>query len=250
MKLTVLHTNDFHNHLNAARAARIDELRLVSGPETLLVDAGDAISAGNVGVRLGGEPILTLMSDIGYQAMAMGNREFHISDTVLRHKIGNARFPVLCANMRYKEGHDAPLPVLSDVIVTTPGGTRIGIVGVTVPMVTLRMAARHVSAFVFDDPLVAIATRYDVLRTQVDAAIVISHAGYKVDQKIAATFPDLALVIGGHSHVVLESAETKSGAPVVQAGSHGRFIGRVLIERDDSRKWSVLESGLIALPHT
>ncbi len=72
-------------------------------PAALLLDAGDAVSAGNVGVRPGGEPILTRMSDAGYDAMTLGNREFHVADTLLRHKISKARFPILCANIRWKD---------------------------------------------------------------------------------------------------------------------------------------------------
>lgn len=248
MNLTILHTNDFHNILSEPKAARIEELRRLAGPDALLLDAGDAISAGNVGVRLGGEPILTRMSDAGYDAMTMGNREFHIADAALRHKIGNARFPVLSANMRYKDDRGQPLPVQQDMIVATPGGIRVGIIGVTVPMVTLRMAARHVSAFVFDDPVTVAGSRIDALRKSVDALIVLSHAGYKVDLKIAKAFPELALVVGGHSHVVLEHVDASAGAPVAQAGSHGRFIGRVVLQRKEEGGWSVSASELIALP--
>ena len=248
MILTVLHTNDYHDKLTDKRAERIASLLRSSGPDTLLLDAGDAVSAGNVGVRIGGEPILTLMSRIGYHAMALGNREFHVADTVLRHKIGNASFPVLSANMRYRDDRGHEMPTTPAVVLTTSGGIRTGVIGVTVPMVTERMAARCLSAFLFDDPVDAIGRTIEALRDRTDALIVLSHAGYKADLKIAETFPDLALVVGGHSHAVLEHADLSAGAPVVQAGSHGRFLGRTTLRRSWDGIWTVARSELIVLP--
>jgi len=244
--LTILHTNDFHNILEPRQAALISALLKSSGPDTLLVDAGDAISAGNVGVRMGGEPILTTMSELGYAAMAMGNREFHIAEAVLRHKIANASFPVLCANMRFQESGRGKLPTQANTIVTTSGGIRIGIFGVTVPMVTQRMAARVVSAFVFDDPLKSAKVQVDQLRSQVDVLIMLSHAGFKTDLNIASELDGLDLIIGGHSHAVLKEPDLSMGVPVVQAGSHGRFVGRVRLSQVGSR-WTVSFADLIDL---
>lgn len=245
-RLTVLHTNDFHNILRDGQIERIKRVKQAAGPDAALLDAGDAISAGNVGVRLGGEPILAAMSELGYAAMAMGNREFHIAGAALRHKIGNARFPVLCANIRFRDDRGEALPVTPNAIIETPGGIRVGVFGVTVPMVTPRMAARHVSAFLFDEPLGAAKTQIETLRGDVDVLILLSHAGYRADLKIAAECPQLDLIVGGHSHVVLNAADRSASVPVVQAGSHGRYIGRAVLTCRDSR-WTLAESGLIPL---
>src|SRR5437016_10023338 len=96
----LLHTNDFHNHLLSAQAARLLALRSELGEGGLLLDAGDAISAGNITYHADGEPILDVMSDCGYDAMTVGNREFHFTAAGFRAKVSKARFPVLCANVR------------------------------------------------------------------------------------------------------------------------------------------------------
>src|SRR5437016_6383316 len=96
----LLHTNDFHNHLVPLQAARLLALRRELGEGGLLLDAGDAVSAGNVTYHAAGEPILGVMSDCGYDAMTVGNREFHFTAVGFRAKVSNARFPVLCANVR------------------------------------------------------------------------------------------------------------------------------------------------------
>ena len=245
--LTIIHTNDFHNHLSAAQAAQIGKMRADAGPDSLLLDAGDAILAGNVGVRLTGEPVLRLMSETGYDAMTMGNREFHVADTVLRHKIGDARFPILSANMRFKEDRGDNLPVIPSITKVTSSGIRVGVFGLTVPMVTERMAARHLSAFLFDDPIKTARHQIEALRPNVDVLILVSHVGYKLDLKLAAEFPEIDLIIGGHSHVVLDEADRSGGVPVVQTGSFGRFVGRAVIGETDTGKWTLNSSCLMPL---
>lgn len=245
--LTIIHTNDFHNQLTPELAELIRQERSKAGPDAILLDSGDAISAGNVGVRLGGEPILTLMSETGYDAMTMGNREYHISEPALRHKIGNAKFPVLSANMRFKSGTLAPLPVKPYVVFTSGTGIKVCVFGLTVAMVTERMTARHLSTFVFDDPIKTALDLAPQLRLKADVLILLSHVGFNADLKIAHLCPDIDLIVGGHSHVVLESADTSCGVPVVQAGSFARYLGRTDLRLASDGRWRLHRSGLLPL---
>ena len=229
-RVTILHTNDFHNQLSEDQAQTIRRAKIDRGPDVVLIDSGDAISAGNIGFRTGGEPILTLMSDIGYDAMTMGNREFHVAEAVLRHKIGNAGFPVLCANMRYKGLDGAPvraLPVEPYRISVLPCGARVGIIGVTVPMVTSRMTARHVSAYLFDDPVDVVKRIAGELRPKVDILIALTHIGIKADESLAESCTELDLIVSGHTHLLINAGDRKSGVPIVQAGWFGHYYGVV-----------------------
>ena len=233
--LHILHTNDFHDHLSEA-AGRVYPARKRRGwTNVLLLDAGDAVSAGNIGVRPGGEPILTRMSETGYDAMTLGNREFHVADALLRLKIGKATFPILCANIRWREDRGETLPVVPHVIQTLPNGLRVGVFGLTVPMVTPRMAARVVSAFLFDDPVAAAGGRSRLLRPQVDVLIALTHIGLREDERLARSCPELDLIVGGHSHVVLPRAAGVNGVPIVQGGWFGHYLGHVTLEIGEDR---------------
>jgi 2',3'-cyclic-nucleotide 2'-phosphodiesterase (5'-nucleotidase family) len=224
---TILHTNDFHNHLTNPQAKHIKSRKMEAGRDVLLVDAGDAISAGNIGVKIGGEPILELMNQTGYDMMTMGNREFHVSDRILRHKIGKAQFPILCSNIYYQSDSDETLPLQPYVIKTLPNGLRIAVIGVTVPMVTSKMAARILSAYLFYDPVKKIGELAAELRKDADVLIALTHIGLKEDQRLAAACQDLDLIIGGHSHVVLKEAQLIGTVPIVQAGWFGHYLGHV-----------------------
>ncbi len=247
--LTLLHTNDFHNHLSAPQAAFI-QAEKAKLENVLLLDSGDAISAGNVGVRPGGEPILTRMTETGYDAMTLGNREFHVADTLLRLKISKAGFPVLCANMRWREDQGETLPAVPSFEATLPNGLRVGVFGLTVPMVTPRMAARLVSAFVFDDPVSIAREQLARLRPRVDAVIALTHIGLREDERLAAACPELDLIIGGHSHNKLYEPQIVSGVPIVQAGWFGHFLGETVLTWDDKAAKPVVTGRLLDLRAT
>src|SRR5690349_17421117 len=143
--LHILHTNDFHDGLDDAGEARLRAaVHACAGAPYLLLDAGDAIRAGNVGVNPFGEPILDRMSALGYHAMTMGNREFHVWQAALETKINRAQFPILCANIRPRGAHS--LPVQPNLTLTA-GGLSVTVFGLTVPMVTERMKVAALSAF-------------------------------------------------------------------------------------------------------
>jgi len=133
-RCVILHTADFHNRLTPERAAKIKALKEAE-PAALLLDAGDAVKAGNLAAQPGGEPTLRLMSEAGYDAMAMGNRESHPTRAVLRVKLRDARFPVLAANLMAKR---KPVPAKVEeyiIIESLPGDITVGVFGLA-PQVT------------------------------------------------------------------------------------------------------------------
>jgi len=225
-RLVILHTNDMHNVLarDEQRAARLMEIVEAerANPPVLLLDAGDAIGAGNLTFNPAGEAILERMTAIGYHAMTIGNREFHLTEIGFTTKLNRARFPVLCANVRARG--NARLPVRSHLILETPVG-RVGIFGVTVPMITGRMLSHHVSAYVFDDPIRVGAEMAERLRPQADLLIALTHIGLKQDIELAKRAPQIDLIIGGHSPPGLGEPHRGGGVAVVQAGRCTRGVG-------------------------
>ena len=110
-------------------------------------------------------------------------------------------------------------------VFTLPSGLRVGVFGVTVPMVTTRMKARLVSAFVFDDPVAEARRQIELLRPSVDALIALTHIGLREDERLARACPELDLIVGGHSHNKLFEPPVVEGVPIVQAGWFGHYLG-------------------------
>jgi len=234
--LHLLHTNDFHNGLTDAGAARLRAaIAGLSGAPYLLLDAGDAVRAGNVGVSPFGEPILDRMSEAGYHAMTMGNREFHFLRAALEAKIRQARFPVLCANVRARKEGDPALPV-QPFAAFTVGGLRVVVFGLTVPMITERMRVAAVSSFLFDDPVATAGRLVPELRADADLLVALTHIGLREDERLARTVSGIDLIVGGHSHNKLPEPRVVEGTPIVQAGWHAHLYGHVVVTPGDGAR--------------
>jgi 2',3'-cyclic-nucleotide 2'-phosphodiesterase (5'-nucleotidase family) len=251
MRFFILHTNDFHNKLTPEKATRIKNLKLTLEARCLLLlDAGDAISAGNLNYHLQGEPILDLMGTCGYDAMTLGNREFHFTKTGLRCKIGRAKFPILCANLYPKDGSlayskpmdsyfvpSSGLPLQAAFVKTTPLNQKVLVIGLSVPMITRRMASQHVSAYLFEQPIRVAQEIVPQLQAwaRPDLTIALTHIGISQDRMLAKSVPTLDLIIGGHTHEVLTHGEWVGDTLIVQAGCYAKHVGYVEWDTDRDR---------------
>lgn len=227
--LTILHTNDLHNCLSDAQSLCIRQWKASFGVDCLLLDAGDAIGAGNITYRPAGEPILTRMTQAGYDAMVVGNREFHFTQHGFASKVSKAGFPVLCANVRVQD-QICKIPVTASISIVKPSGYRVGLIGLTVPMITQKMFCRHASCYVFTDPLETAALIVPELRSQCDLVICISHLGITRDRALASAISGIDVIVGGHSHTELPRGERQGDTVIVQTGSHAKHIGIVSVD--------------------
>jgi len=231
--LSIVHSNDLHGRIEAHLVQFLRQLRADLPQPSLLLDAGDAVTSGNVTFRVGGEEAHDHMVAAGYDAAAIGNREFHFSEAGFRAKLRRASFPFLCANLRPTQP-GRRLPVTPSMVLER-GNLRIGIVGLTVPMITERMLVRRVSAYVFDDPLVTARQVVPELRPACDLLIALTHIGLQRDRELAEALPEIDLIVGGHTHALLPEGQRVGSTLIVQAGAHGRTIGVVDVDVSSGR---------------
>ncbi|MBC7805738.1 MAG: 5'-nucleotidase C-terminal domain-containing protein, partial [Akkermansiaceae bacterium] len=55
----------------------------------------------------------------------------------------------------------------------------------------------------------------------------LSHLGYEDDKKLAAAVTGMDIIIGGHSHTMLDQQIWVNGVLIAQTGAHGRALGRI-----------------------
>jgi len=230
--LTLLHTNDAHNRFRERHALRLRDLK-EAYDNVLLLDAGDAIGSGNIGFRPWGEAALTRMNQAGYDAMALGNREFHVWRWALQCKIKRAHFPVLCANLR-RRGEpvepphaDRPVGLETHRVLRLPNGLRVGLFGLLVEMVRPDSRAARFGHFVFTPPRQAAREMITDLRPRVDVVICLSHLGLEQDRDLARRTEGLDLILGGHSHTPLPQPERVGSTWIAQAEPYLRSVGRI-----------------------
>jgi 5'-nucleotidase/UDP-sugar diphosphatase len=71
------------------------------------------------------------------------------------------------------------------------------------------------------------------LKKASDFVIVIGHLSPAEELRIARAFPEIRLIVSGHSHTELQQPIHGSNALIVRTGSYGRFVGRVDLDFED-----------------
>ncbi|MBA7635733.1 MAG: hypothetical protein GH143_05855 [Calditrichaeota bacterium] len=77
--------------------------------------------------------------------------------------------------------------------------------------------------------------------------ILLSHSGYEVDRDFAASYPEIDLIVGGHSQTVLDSMVVVNGVPIVQAGGYASYVGEIRYDAGEDG-FKVVEHHLHPLP--
>lgn len=221
--ITLIHTNDLHGKLDEGRASFLRALR--KGAD-LYFDSGDCVRSGNLAVPLKPDPAWALLASAGCDAIVPGNRESHPLVSGKKAKFAGCATMVVCANWKDKKGR----PVFEPHAFFDVSGIRVAVFGVMAPMVTERMATRAASQYLWDQPVPAGVSLVSRLRKEADLVIALTHIGLTNDRRLAQACGSIDLILGGHSHTVLEEPEVVNGVPICQGGSHARFVGRYSLE--------------------
>ena len=217
--ISILHTNDFHGNLSSDLLSKLAAVRAECD---LYFDSGDIIKAGNLAIPLKDDQSWPRLRELNCTASVPGNRETHINQAAIQAKLRGLSHPMLCANWFDRAGKLVFPASLETVI----NGIKIGVFGVMVPMVTKQMATAPLSAYLWSPPISAAEEIVEELRPRVDLLIALTHIGNRQDQLLAMACPTIDLILGGHSHTILESPQAVGTVVIAQGGSHGRYYGR------------------------
>lgn len=271
LMITILHTNDLHTHIEPfegtnPRYAGRGGLARISGlaknireknPNTLLFDAGDMFQGTPYFNYFGGELMLKLMSEAGYDAGTVGNHEFDNGLQGLLDPLSEAKFPLINSNYDFSD------TILSGKFpkwqIFRKSGIKIGVYGLGVELQGL-VSQAHFGNTVYNDPVKVALKMESFLKKDKKCELVIclSHLGLryrenKVSDIVLAgetLFTDL--IIGGHTHSFLEEPLTlknKNGQPVIvnQAWWGGLMVGQIdfVFERVRKTKEKVFAQNIL-----
>lgn len=250
-KITILHTNDTHSHIEsfasnhykypnlggvARRATLVEEIRK-ENPNTLLLDAGDIFQGTPYFNFYGGELEFKLMSMLKYDAATIGNHDFDNSIDGLYKQLPHAKFQFVASNYDFKnttlDTHVKPYTVF------VKEGIKIGVFGLGIKLAGL-VDPRMFKETVYLDPVEIAQDMSRILKEEehCDLVICLSHLGYNYksgkigDLELASKTKDIDLIIGGHTHTFLpKPTVTKNSVGenvlVNQVGCYGINVGRV-----------------------
>ncbi len=252
MRLTLLHFNDLHARLDrlprlAGLVQRIRQQAQAEGRAALLLDAGDssdrAVWESDI---TKGRANFALLEAMGVQASVVGNGEaLQWGRTALEKLVKSVHFPVLAANLvDCADPNRLAVPGLKSGHLLDIQGFKIGLVGVTADF------GRAYERFGYKaiDPLPVLQSEVAALKELgAKTIIVLSHLGYAppeerakwpnpnivTDDQVAEACPEIAVIVGSHSHTTLERPLEHAGALILQAGDYGRYLGQLELTLDD-----------------
>ncbi|WP_018661810.1 bifunctional metallophosphatase/5'-nucleotidase [Heyndrickxia acidiproducens] len=245
----IYHTNDIHSHFEnwpkiRAFLERKKEQHQARNEEMLLFDIGDHVdrwhpySEGTLG-----KANVQLLNELGYLAATIGNNEgITLPHAALNTLYGAAQFDVIAANL-YDKQFKRPQWAVPYKIYTAKSGIKIGVTGVTAPFYQLY----QLLGWQLSNPLKELGTQVEILKKKADILIVLSHLGIHQDRQLAQLYPEVDLVLGGHTHHVLAKGEMDGQTLLAAAGKYGYYLGHVKLELDPSTKKIVSRSAQ-ALP--
>jgi len=256
----ILHTNDMHSELLphspavdyhpekedpaiggfARLATAVDEIRenkMREGEPVLLFDAGDFLGGGPFAwLALNGSAAeLTIMQEMGYDAVTIGNHEYDYGPEVLAQYLLQAGYPeahqetlVLASNTEAPSDH----PLAARGLYRNAGmfelenSLKVGVFGLIGKDAILVIGETGDVQFL--DQHETARQAVDELEEQgADVIVAITHSGVDEDQELAREIPGIDVIVGGHCHTALYKPVLQGATIIVQAGSLGEYLGRL-----------------------
>ncbi|MDP4171768.1 MAG: bifunctional UDP-sugar hydrolase/5'-nucleotidase [Bacillota bacterium] len=234
----IYHTNDLHSHFEHwprihRRLADRKQWHTAEGDAVYLFDVGDHMdrwhpfSEGTMG-----KGNTELLNDAGYTAVTIGNNEgITLPHGNLDTMYENAKFDVLAANI-FKMDGSRPQWAKPFSIYSTSEGTRIGVIGLTVYFAHFY----EMLDWELTEPVNQLKKELTFLKENSDVIILLSHLGLPTDERIAAEFPAIDVILGAHTHHILHGGKIIKNTLLGAAGKYGQFVGHVTLQVDEKHK--------------
>ncbi len=261
-KLTILHFNDLHGDFLPAKGEDGKErggLPRFSGyvkkvrkeEETvILANAGDMFRGSIIDSEYMGLSTIELMNLLAPDVTTIGNHEVDYGLAHLLFLERCARFPIINANLFVTLNNTRLFKPCLNVEIN---GIKILFIGILTEEVLAKMKGEKIVGTYVDVKQAAkeIGIITDNYRTkETDMVVLLTHIGIEADRELAKELdPEwgVNLIIGGHSHTLMEEPEVVNNVTIVQAGTGTGHMGRfdLTVDTDTNSvsdlKWQCIE---------
>ncbi|SFJ41232.1 2',3'-cyclic-nucleotide 2'-phosphodiesterase/5'-or 3'-nucleotidase, 5'-nucleotidase family [Halobacillus dabanensis] len=231
-KLYFYYTSDLHSHFEnwPQIVGYFNEKKKMherKGEQYWLFDNGDHVDRFHpIAEGLMGKGNVELLNQAGYDVATIGNNEgITLASEDLHALYDQATFHVVCANLECRS-MDSPDWLKRYEILESKFGTRIGVFGLTAPF----QAFYDKLGWDVTSPFEVLDTVVEELSSKTDIIILLSHLGINEDEEIARRYPNVDIIIGGHTHHLFKNGEYIDGTLLTAAGKHGTHLGEIALE--------------------
>ncbi|MFC2112178.1 bifunctional metallophosphatase/5'-nucleotidase [Bacteroidota bacterium] len=246
--LTIFIVNDQHGRLD--NFAKIDHIVDAEKLKTnvILTCSGDIFSGNPVVDNYAekGYPMIDVMNRVGFDISVIGNHEFDYGQAILTDRMAQVDFDWVCANVDMgSTGVPEPFEHLT-ISIDSLQVTFLGLLE-TNGNKTTTMPSTHplrVQGLSFERPENVIA-KYSNLKEQEnsDLYIALTHLGHDGgemffgDYQLASEYPFFDLIIGGHSHRIIDTVV--NNIPIFQTGAYLNYLGKIELSVADKKIKSI-----------
>jgi 2',3'-cyclic-nucleotide 2'-phosphodiesterase (5'-nucleotidase family) len=231
-QLHIIHTNDIHSRFEQMpRIASVIQYLKQSRPDesVITLDIGDHMDRMRVETEGSmGAANIAVLNASGYDAVVLGNNEglTFPKEAISAVYSGQTQFAVLGTNLLDAES-GTQVEWMVPSLVIEKGNLRIGIVGVTAFYENFYSLLGWTAL----EPFQAIRAEIHKLRTDehVHLIIVMSHLGLRQDRMLAHEIEGIDLILGGHTHHLLEQPEKEDRTWLAATGSLGKYVGDITL---------------------
>ena len=248
-RFTILHSNDMHGDFLAEISGQegnlIGGLALLSGyinkvreeeENVLYVISGDMVQGSLIDSEYKGISTIEIMNYLAPDVVALGNHEFDYGLPHLLFLEKMANFPIVNANLYIKQYNKR---LMQPYLILRKAGFDIMFTGIITEKVMDSLKQDElIGSFVsLEDASREVGKITNAYKNDdIDLTILLTHIGFESDIELAGLLkPEwgIDMIIGGHSHTVLEKPYDKDGILITQAGVGTDQIGRFDITVDD-----------------
>ncbi|MFC2055857.1 bifunctional metallophosphatase/5'-nucleotidase, partial [Chloroflexota bacterium] len=116
----------------------------------LVLSGGDNWIGPAISTWFFGQGMVEVMNAMAYDASVIGNHEFDFGLNILETRLGEASFPYLSANMRYKKNGEVPTDLgIEPYTIIDLNGIKVGIIGLTTTATPRVTNPKNVAEFDF-----------------------------------------------------------------------------------------------------
>ncbi len=259
--LVILHTNDTHSQIDPndkdqggilRRKVLIDSVRKAE-PNVVLIDAGDVVQGTLYFTLYNGEVERKMMNALGYDIQVLGNHEFDNGVESLAEQWRELNADKITSN--YDLRGTALEGLFKPFTVRRFGDKVVGFLAINLDPPGMIASDKSEGVIYLDGIKAANSIAWYLKNVEhADLVVAVTHVGYETenlptpgDIDIAGASEDIDVIIGGHSHTLIDP--TLPNAPrwmvpnavgdsvlVVQTGSRGVNLGLIDIDLDTKAK--------------
>lgn len=247
--LIIISTSDIHGNLDKfPKLATLVKKYRSKFPHVLLMDSGDYFM-GNPFVddwEKPGLPITILMNKLGYDAATIGNHDMDYGQTALRDHIkGMPGTKFVVTNLSPSPPlENCFLPYASIPIKGTP--ISVGVIGLVDMQTTDILKMDGITwKLPNETDYKGVMDRFRLHHNTIN--VILSHMGYDHDLKMMKYSPNIDVILGGHTHVMLPKGHLRTGSLLSHTGHKLSYAGVTKIIFSTDKKPAVLSKSTEAV---